>query len=77
MIMYGWILENRIDKEIINIKEQIRFRAGESTCIDNRFSLRQLTENRTERNLETHLAFVDLEKAYNSVSLLELFATLE
>ena len=54
----GRILKNKIEGEIGNVEEQSGFRAGRS-CVDNIFSLRQIIEKRTERNLETHLVFVD------------------
>ena len=60
------ILKERIEKEWNVIEEQSGFRAGRS-CTDNIFCLRNLIEKRHARNLETHLIFVDLQKAYDSV----------
>lgn len=73
--LYGRLLKQRIEKEMVNIEEQSGFRAGRS-CVDNTFSLRQLIEKRLERNLETHIIFIDLEKAYDSVPLCKLFEVL-
>jgi hypothetical protein len=52
----------------MQMEEQSGFRAG-CSCTNNIFSLKNLTEKRTARNLETHLVFVDLQKAYDSVPI--------
>lgn len=59
----------------MEIEEQGGFRAGRS-CNDNIFTLQQLIEKRTARNLSTHLVFIDLEKAYDTVPLKLLFNVL-
>jgi sorting nexin-29 len=58
------------------MEEQSGFRAGRS-CTDNIFSIKNLTEKRTARNLERHLVFVDLQKAYDSVPIKKLFEVLD
>lgn len=73
--LYGKILKNRVEQEFTDIEEQSGFRAGRS-CSDNIFIVRQLIEKRVARNLSTHLIFVDLEKAYDSVPLSRLFKVL-
>lgn len=70
--LYGKILKNRIETEFSDIEEQSGFRAGRS-CTDNIFVLQQLLEKRKDRNLDTHLLFVDLEKAYDTVPIQKLF----
>jgi hypothetical protein len=60
-----------MEGNIVQTEEQSGFRAGRS-CTDNIFSLKNLTEKRTARNLETHLVFVDLQKAYDSVPIKNL-----
>jgi Reverse transcriptase (RNA-dependent DNA polymerase) len=74
--LYGKILKERIENELTEIEEQSGFRAGRS-CTDNVFTLSQITERRTARNLNTHLIFVDLEKAYDTVPLNKLFEVLD
>ena len=64
--VYGKVLKTRIETSYEDQEEQNGFRAGRS-CIDGIFSLRQLIDKRLARNLETHLVFIDLEKAYDSV----------
>jgi hypothetical protein len=73
--LYGRLLKDRTEGNIKQAEEQSGFRAG-SSCTDNIFSLKNLTEKRTARNLETHLVFVDLQKAYDSVPIKRLFEVL-
>lgn len=74
--LYGRLLKARIEREWTDIEEQSGFRAGRS-CTDNVFCLRNLIEKRHARNLETHLIFVDLQKAYDSVPRQNLIKVLE
>lgn len=55
-----------ITEEII-LEEQNGFRKGRS-CNDNVFTIKQIIEKRREFNQETHLAFVDFEKAFDRVN---------
>jgi hypothetical protein len=48
-------------------EEQNGFRRGR-TCCDSFFSLKILIEKRRELNVETHLVFIDLEKAFDKVN---------
>ena len=73
--LYGKILKNRIESQFEDMEEQSGFRAGRS-CMDNIFTLQQVIEKRKERNLPTHLVYVDLEKAYDTVPIIELFKTM-
>lgn len=61
--LYGKILKARIERHFQDIEEQSGFQAGRS-CLDNIFVLQQVLEKRLERNMATHLLFVDVEKAY-------------
>ena len=53
-----------IISETILLEEQNRIRTGRS-CIHTVFTIKQITEKRREFNLETHMAFLDLEKAFD------------
>ena len=53
-------------------EEQNGFRKGRA-CIDNVFTIKQIIEKRREFNLETHMAFIDLQKAFDKVNRLELW----
>ncbi|XP_030750903.1 uncharacterized protein LOC115878509 [Sitophilus oryzae] len=73
--LYGRILKERVEESFEEIEEQGGFRAGRS-CTDNIFVLQQIIEKRRARNLDTHLVFIDLEKAYDTVPLKKLFEIL-
>ena len=60
----------------LETEEQAGFRAGRST-IDHTFCLRQLIEKKMVVNQPLHLLLVDLEKAYDSVPLKNLWKPLE
>jgi hypothetical protein len=60
----------------IETEEQAGFGAGQST-VDHIFSLKQLIEKKMSVDQPLHLLFVDLEKAYDSVTLKNLWKTLE
>lgn len=70
--LYGKIIKNRIEYQFKEEEEQNGFRAGRS-CSDNLFCLKQVLEKRLARNLETHMIFIDLKKAYDSVPLSKLW----
>jgi len=53
--------------EAILLEEKNGFRIGRS-CIDNVFTIKQTIQKRRELNLETHIAFLDLEKAFDRVN---------
>jgi len=58
--------------EYILFEEQNGFRTGRS-CIDNVFTIKQTIEKRREFNLETHIAFLDLVKAFDRVNRNQLW----
>lgn len=58
------------------LEEQSGFRGGRS-CIDDVFTLKQIIEKRREFNLETHMVFVDFEKAFDRVRREKLWSIME
>jgi hypothetical protein len=76
--LYGKIIKHFLEQEFsqIETEEHAGFRAGQST-IDHIFCLRQLIEKKMAVNQPIHLLFVDLEKAYDSVPLNNLWKALE
>lgn len=62
----------RIITEVLMEEEQNGFRPGRST-IDNVFIMQQMFEKRKEFNLETHVAFIDFEKAFDRVNRKKLW----
>ena len=72
--LYGKIIKHYLQQEFsqLEIEEQAGFRAGRST-VDHIFCLRQLIEKKMAVNQPIHLLFVDLEKAYYSVPLENLW----
>lgn len=72
----GRILKTRLEGEITDSEEQCGFRAGRS-CIDNVFTLKTLIDKRTATGRATHVTFVDLHKAYDSVPLCKLWECME
>ena len=75
--VYARILLVRLQKlaERVYPESQCGFRAGRST-IDMIFSLRQLQEKCREQNMPLYLAFVDLTKAFDTVSREGLYLAL-
>ena len=61
--------------ETILFEEQNRFRIWRS-CIDNVFIIKQIIEKRREFNVETHMVFLDLEKAFDRVNWNQLWQIL-
>ena len=61
--------------ETILLEEQNSFRIGTS-CIYNVFIIKQTIEKRREFNLETYMAFLDLEKALDRVNRKQLWQIL-
>jgi hypothetical protein len=62
--------------EAILLENQSGFRKGHS-CIDNVFALNQIIEKRREFNLEMHIAFIDLEKAFDRINRSKLWEILD
>jgi len=71
--LYGKILRDLIEEENKDEEEQSGFRKGRS---DNIFCMKQVIEKRTATNRETHLLFVDLTKAFDSIPILKLWEVL-
>ena len=67
--IYGKIITHRFKNtsEAILLEEQNGFRISRS-YIDNIFIFKQLMEKRMKFNLETQMAFLDLEKAFDRVN---------
>ena len=67
--MYAKIITQRFKSisETILLAEQNVFRIGRS-CIDKVFIIKQTIGKRREFNIETHMAFLDLEKAFDRVN---------
>jgi len=66
--LHGKIFRDLIEEENKDEEEQSGFRTGQS-CTDNIFCMKQVIEKRNATNRETHLLFVDLTKAYDSVPI--------
>jgi hypothetical protein len=62
--------------EAILLENQSGFRKGRS-CIDNVFALNQIIEKRREFNLKMHIAFIDLEKAFDRINRSKLWEILD
>jgi adenine specific DNA methylase Mod len=60
---------------LLLLEEQNGFGMGRS-CLDNIFTIKHITEKLLEFNFETHLAFVDLEKAFDRLNLILLWLIL-
>jgi hypothetical protein len=67
--IYAKILNERLKTiaDTLLSEEQMGFRKGRS-CTDAIFTLKQVIEKRIEHNCETHIVFVDLEKASDDVN---------
>ena len=70
--IYGKIIKERIEKEFHDVDEQSGFRAGRS-CVDSIYTLKQAIQKRLAYSMETHLVFIDLTKAYDSIPLMKLW----
>lgn len=66
--IYARMLNERLKKIADHLisEEQVGFRKGRS-CMDAVFTLKRIIEERREFNCETHLAFIDLEKAFDNI----------
>jgi len=75
--IYAKIITQRFKTilEAILLEERNGFRTGRS-CTDNVFTIKQTIETRREFNLETHIAFLDLEKAFDRVNWNQLWQIL-
>jgi hypothetical protein len=53
--------------EVLLLADKSGFRKG-CSYIDNAFTLNQIIEKRREFNMEMHIGFIDLEKAFDRVN---------
>ena len=76
--IYASIIKKKLQPiaETIIGEEQNGFREGRS-CTDASFTIKQIVEKRKEYNLETCLAFIDYEKAYDRVDRKKLWNIME
>jgi len=76
-MIYGKIITQyfKIISEAISLEEQTGFRICRS-CIDNVFTVKQTIGKRREFNLETNIALLDLEKAFDTVNRNKLWQIL-
>ena len=76
--LYARILETRLRELVESQLDQYQsgFRAGRSVQ-DHIYSVRQLSEKTYRYNQETHLCFIDLQKAFDSVKRKELWKSLK
>jgi len=76
--LYSKILDMKLQKysALFMTETQNGFRKGQS-CMDPTFCLKLLIEKRREFNLETHLLFIDYEKAFGNIQRQILFNILK
>jgi hypothetical protein len=76
--MYTKILNTRLQTitQVILLENQSAFRK-ERSCIDNVFALNKIIEKRREFNLETRIAFIGLEKAFDGINRSKLWEILD
>ena len=67
--VYARIVNNRLKTitDSLLLEEQMGFRKGRS-CSDAVFAINQIIAKRREYNLETHMAFIDFTKEFDSVN---------
>ena len=66
--VFAWVLNERVKGLMVDkvMDEQGGFRAGRG-CNDQVFAVKQIVEKTIEKDKNTYMAFVDLEKAYMTV----------
>jgi endonuclease/exonuclease/phosphatase family metal-dependent hydrolase len=76
--IYSMVIKGRMQPimEVLLLEEQCGFRKGRA-CTDNVFVMKQIVEKRREFNLETHIAFVDFKKAFDSINRSKLWDVLQ
>lgn len=76
--VYAKVIQQRLQNisENLLIEEQNGFRKGRS-CTDNTFIVKQIIEKHREFNVQTHMAFIDFEKAFDRVDRNVLWRILE
>lgn len=65
---YSNIINNmlKIVIHLLLVEEQAGFRTG-CSCTDNTFTLKQMKHKSREYNLETHIAIIDFQKAFDKI----------
>jgi hypothetical protein len=73
--IFAKILARRVSEMVEDkmLESQNGFCKGRA-CTDASFTIKLLMEKRIEHNLEMHMCFVDLEKAYNNVNRKRLYS---
>ena len=76
--VFARVLNERVKGLTVDkaMNEQGGFRAGRR-CNDQIFAIKQIVEKTIEKDKKTYMAFVDLEKAYDSVSREKLWKVLD
>ena len=76
--VYAWILDSRVRRKTEGEVMELQggFRRGRG-CVDQIFTIRQLSEKVLEKNKQMVIACIDLEKAYHKVSRDRLCQVLE
>lgn len=70
--LFSSVVKSKIEEHINLSEEQSGFRRGRS-CLDNIHCVRQLIEKNRDKQIDTHMTFIDLEKAYDSIPRCELW----
>ena len=60
-----------LERNFEDVEEQRGFRTGR-ICVDRIFTLRQTLEKRLAPNMDTHIVFTELTKAYDRVPLTKI-----
>ncbi|MDA8042238.1 MAG: reverse transcriptase family protein [Pirellulales bacterium] len=76
--VFARVLNERVKGLTVDkvMDEQGGFRAGRK-CNDQIFAVKQIVEKTIEKDKKTYMSFVDLEKAYDSVSREKLWKVLD
>ena len=73
--LFERILDGRLRQQVFIGRQQLGFMKGTGT-VDGIFSLRQIMEKYREKEKTLHMAFIDLEKAYDRVPRQEIWRCL-
>jgi hypothetical protein len=76
MKTFGRLIKHWLEEECVSLEEQCCFTTGRS-YIDHIFTLRQILEKCQEISKQIGMAFIDIEKAYDSVPRKLLWQALE
>ena len=76
MRIFARVIKDKINNIVIFKEEQSGFRSNRS-CLDNIHCIRLLIEKNKAKNIETHMTFIDLEKAYDSIPRIMLWTAME